>query len=479
MKVMAEINLNTTGEVTMGIERKTLSGELENQKGERQDGKSKEAVPGSILQKNDRKTIHSWAMYDWANSVYMLVITSAIFPAYFNQVTRVGGSDQVQFLGMAIENTALYAITLGVSFGLIALFSPLLSSISDHSGNQKAFMRFFCYLGVFGCAVLFFFTGPETLWVGIGGLVLATIGYSGSLVFYNSFLPAIATEDRQDKVSARGFAYGYIGASTLLILNLVIMFNEEALGVTDGTLLPRLSFLLTGLWWFGFAQIPFSSLPKGVNRRKSEGFFLFSGYHELAKIWHRLGEEKVLRVFLLAFFFYSMGLQTVMYVAASFGEKEINLGIEELIATILVLEYVGIVGAFLFAWLSRKLGNFRALILAVAIWIGICVGGYLTYTATQFFIVAFFIGMVMGGIQTLSRSTYSKLIPKTQNNAGYFSFYDVSEKMAMMFGLVLFGVLDNITGSMRNSIIALILFFVIGFIFLLWLRRHKILTPSS
>jgi UMF1 family MFS transporter len=210
-----------------------------------------------------------------------------------------------------------------------------------------------------------------------------------------------------------------------------------------------------------------------VNRRKSEGFFLFNGYHELAKIWKRLGSERALRIFLLAFFFYSMGLQTVMYIAASFGEKEIKLGITSLIATILALEYVGIVGAFLFAWLSKKIGNFQALLVAVTIWIGICIGGYLTYTATQFFIVAFFIGMVMGGIQTLSRSTYSKLIPKTQNNAGYFSFYDVAEKTAMMLGLVLFGLLDNLTGSMRNSIIALVVFFIIGFFFLLWMRRHR------
>lgn len=430
-------------------------------------------LPDSPIPVNDRKTIHSWAMYDWANSVYMLVITSAIFPAYYNQVTRVAGSDQVQFLGLTIENTALYAISLGLSFGLVALFSPLLSSISDNSGNQKAFMRFFCYMGVLGCVLLFFFTGPDTLYIGIWGLVMATIGYSGSLVFYNSFLPAIASADRQDKVSARGFAYGYIGASTLLIINLVIMFNEKALGVTDRTLLPRLSFLLTGLWWFGFAQLSFRRLPKGVNRRKSEGFFLFNGYHELAKIWKRLGSEKALRIFLLAFFFYSMGLQTVMYIAASFGEKEIKLGITSLIATILALEYVGIVGAFLFAWLSKKIGNFQALLVAVTIWIGICIGGYLTYTATQFFIVAFFIGMVMGGIQTLSRSTYSKLIPKTQNNAGYFSFYDVAEKTAMMLGLVLFGLLDNLTGSMRNSIIALVVFFIIGFFFLLWMRRHR------
>ncbi len=418
------------------------------------------------LQKDDPRTIRSWAMYDWANSSYSLVVSSAIFPAYYNEVTRVNGSGRIPFLGLEVENTGLYSVTLGLSFGVVAIVSPLLSSMSDYGGNHKSYMKFFCYLGALACMSLFFFTGPN-LFLGLGGLMLATIGYSGSIVFYNSFLPAIASESRQDQVSARGYAYGYIGASTLLLLNLAAILNQEALGVTDGTLLPRLSFFLTGLWWLGFAQIPFSRLPRGLYVRKPEGHFLLHGYQELGKVWRRLQQEPLLRTFLLSFFFYIMGVQTVMFMAASFGEKEVGLPVTALIITVLSLEYVGIAGAFLFAALSKRMGNIPALILAVCVWIGICVGALQIRTHAHFFITAVFIGLVMGGIQSLSRSTYAKLIPKTENNAGYFGFYDVCEKVAMMCGLVMFGYLDNLTGSMRSSIFALAVWFVIGLVLLL------------
>jgi UMF1 family MFS transporter len=425
----------------------------------------------SAITKNDPKIINAWAMYDWANSVYMLVITSAIFPAYYNSVTRVNGSTRINVLGVDIENTAAYSINLGIAFGIIALFSPMLSSISDYSGSHKKFMRFFCYLGALGCMLLFFFTGSDRVLLGLGGMMLATIGYAGSIVFYNSYLPAIATEDRQDKVSARGYALGYLGATTLLIINLIAILNQKALGITDDSLLPRLSFLLTGLWWIGFAQITFSKLPSRVHGTQQTGKYLLNGYLELLKVWHRLKSERVLRTFLLSFFFYIMGVQTVMFMAASFGEKEVHLPMMNLIITILVLEYVGIGGAFLFAWLSKKLGNTRGLTIAIVVWILICLGSYFITTAVHFYIAGFFIGMVMGGIQSLSRSTYSKFIPKTGNNAGYFSFYDVCEKIAMMCGLILWGYLDNVTGSMRNSILVLALWFSLGLILMLRLQR--------
>jgi MFS transporter, UMF1 family len=404
-------------------------------------------------------------MYDWANSVYALVITSAIFPPYFNQVTRQGGSNQVDFLGWDVENTAIYSICLGAAFGIIALISPLVSSIADYSGSHKSFMKFFCYTGAAACSALFFFTGGNLL-LGLGGLMLATIGYSGSIVFYNSYLPAIATEDRQDRVSARGYAFGYIGASTLLILNLVFILNHEAFGVADPSLPPRIALLTTGVWWVGFAQITFRKLPHGIYAKKPEGHYLLNGYRELQKVWRRLQHEPLLKTFLAAFFFYIMGVQTVMFMAASFGEKEVGLTLGQLVATVLTLEFIGIGGAYLFAWFSQKFGNIRALIIAVVVWIFICAGAYFITNAFHFYTAAFFIGMVMGGIQALSRSTYAKMIPKTENNAGYFSFYDVCEKTAMMFGLVMFGSLDNLLGSMRFSIFALILWFVVGLGFL-------------
>lgn len=423
--------------------------------------------------KNDRKTINAWAMYDWANSAYALVVISAIFPTYYNNITEVNGSSVIKILGFSIENTAAYSISLGIAFGIVALISPLLSSISDNRGNHRSFMRFFCYLGAGGCMILFFFSDSGLVLLGLAGLMLATIGYSGSIVFYNSYLPAIASEDRQDKVSARGYAFGYIGATTLLLLNLIFILNPNLFGVTDTNFFPRLSFLFTGIWWLGFAQITFNVLPKGIYAAKTSGHNLLNGYIELHKVFMQLKSHLKLRTFLIAFFFYAMGVQTVMFMAASFGEKEIHLGLTQLIITVLVLEYLGIGGAFLFAWISRVTSNFTALIIAVTIWIFICIGSYFIVTPTHFYIAAFFIGIVMGGIQSLSRSTYAKMIPKTEHNAAFFSFYDVSEKVAIMCGLIMFGTLDNVTGSMRNSITALVLWFVIGLIFLFLVRKIK------
>lgn len=411
-------------------------------------------------------------MYDWANSVYALVITSAIFPAYYNSMTTTDSGTRIQVFGFEIENTAAYSINLGIAFGIIALVSPLISSISDYRSNHKTFMQFFCYLGALGCGLLFFFTGPEFVHFGLLCMFLATTGYSGSIVFYNSYLPAIATEEKQDRVSARGYAFGYVGATTLLLLNLAAILNQQSLGITDDTILPRISFLLTGLWWIGFAQITFRKLPKGIYKKVTPGtHYLFNGYQELLKVFGYLKTEKKLRTYLFSFFFYIMGVQTVMFMAASFGEKEIHLELTNLIITVLLIEYVGIIGAYLFAWISKKIGNIRALTIAVAWWVLVCIGSYFITAPIHFYIAGFFIGLVMGGIQSLSRSTYSKFIPKTENNAGYFSFFDVCEKLAMMCGLIMFGYLDHITGSMRNSILGLGIWFSIGLVLLVVVQR--------
>jgi MFS transporter, UMF1 family len=431
------------------------------------------SLPRSVI-KNDRKTINAWAMYDWANSAYALVIASAIFPAYYNTVTKINGVTKIEFFGFSIENTAAYSINLGIAFGIVAMLSPLLSSISDYRANQRSYMKFFCYMGSVGCMLLFFFTNYSLVNLALGGMMLATIGYSGSIVFYNSYLPAIATENKQDKVSARGYAFGYMGATTLLILNLIFILNQKTLGVSDDTLFPRLSFLLTGIWWLGFAQIPLHILPVGLYTAKTKGSNLMNGYKELLKVWIRLKSQHKLRFFLFSFFFYIMGVQTVMFMAASFGDKVVHLGITQLIVTVLLLEYLGIGGAFLFAWISKKTGNIKALMIAVTTWILICAGAYFIITPLHFYIAAFFIGMVMGGIQSLSRSTYAKMIPETGNNAGYFSFYDVCEKTAMMCGLIMWGYLDNLTGSMRNSIVALGTWFSIGLILLFVVEKKKL-----
>lgn len=430
-----------------------------------------------MQQKNDKKTIRSWAFFDWANSAYNLVITSTIFPAYYTSITS-HHNNEVSFMGRKFVNSALYSYAMAVAFLVIALLSPILSSIADTRGNKKAFMQMFTYIGSAACCALFNFKMDDQLVAntdfGICMLVIAAIGFWGSLVFYNSYLPEIATVDQQDKVSAKGFTYGYIGSIILQIICFVFVFKPDWFGITDDYIPARLSFLLVGVWWIVFAQIPFKNLPKGTPMRKDEKTnVLTNGFQELNKVWKQVKTMKYLKRFLFSFFFYSMGVQTVMLVATIFGEKELELSTEKLIATILILQLVAIPGAMLMSYLSsRKYGNVNVLIGVVVIWIGSCVAAYFIHTEFQFYALAAVIGLIMGGIQSLSRSTYSKFLPQeSPDHTSFFSFYDVTEKVALVFGMFSFGYIEELTGSMRNSVIALTVFFIIGLLFLLLLKK--------
>ena len=414
----------------------------------------------------ERKKLHrGWAMYDWGNSAYNLVITSTIFPAYYIAITENENTipkHQVSFFGLDITNTVLQNYTLSIAYLLIAFISPILSSIADYKGNKKKYMRFFTYVGAFSCSGLFFFT-KENIELGMILFGLAAIGFCGSLVFYNAYLPEIATKDERDKVSAMGFAYGYIGSVLLQIVCLVFVLKPELFGITDGTLPPRISFLLVGVWWLIFAHVAFRRLPQGQPlEQHPEHSVLANGFHELKKVWSQIKEMPVLKTYLGAFFFYSMGVQTVMLVAAEFGAKELQLETSQLITTILIIQLVAIGGAFLMAKMSEKFGNLSVLISVVILWMGICVYAYFIQTVVQFYIIAAVVGLVMGGIQSLSRSTYSKLMPQTKDTASFFSFYDVTEKVSIVIGLFAFGFIEHLTGSMRNSVLAVLVFFVIG-----------------
>jgi MFS transporter, UMF1 family len=428
--------------------------------------------------REDKKLIRAWAMYDWANSVYPLVITSTIFPIYYNAVTSTETSDTIRFLGYEVENTSLYSYALSLSYFLVALLSPLLSAIADYSGNKKRFMQFFCYLGSLSCISLYWFT-RETLWLGMVAFISAGVGFAGSIVFYNAYLPEIAAHENQDKVSAKGFALGYAGSSLLLIFNLTLVLMPDLYGITDSSMPARIGFLCVGLWWMGFAQITFARLPHNPYRRP-EGNILFKGYRELMKVWQELKQTPRLKRFLLSFFFYNMGVQTVMSLAALFGDKELKLKSSELIITVLIIQFVAIAGAWFFSWCSRKKGNITALGLALIIWIGVCFGAYQVYTAQGFYAVAFVVGFVMGGVQSLSRSTYSKLLPETTDHASYFSFFDVCDKVGIVLGTAMYGTIEQLTGSMRNSIVALITFFVVGLFLLLRIpgRRNVAIRTS-
>ncbi len=429
-----------------------------------------------MQQKNDKKVIRSWAFFDWANSAYNLVITSTIFPAYYTIITSDKDNatiDYVIFFGIKFVNSALYSYALAFAFLVIAIISPILSAIADTRGNKKIFMKFFTYIGALACCGLFFFT-IKTLEVSVILLVLAAIGFWGSLVFYNSYLPEIASIDQQDKVSAKGFTYGYIGSIILQIMCFIIVFRPNWFGITDDSIPVRISFLLVGIWWMVFAQIPFKNLPKGSpNFKTAPQNIITSGFKEFTKVWCQVKQMAYLERFLFAFFFYSMGVQTIMLVATIFGEKELNLTTTKLIATILLLQIVAIPGAMLMSYLStKKYGNVNVLIAVVLIWIGACFAAYFVQTEIQFYILAAVIGLIMGGIQSLSRSTYAKFLPQeSPDHTSFFSFYDVTEKVALVIGMFSFAFIEENSGSMRNSVIALALFFVVGLLFLISLKK--------
>ncbi|MDF3076322.1 MAG: transporter [Sphingobacteriaceae bacterium] len=426
-------------------------------------------------QKNNKKIIRGWAMFDWANSAYNLVITSTIFPAYYTIITTTKEhGDKVMFFGHKFVNTALSTYALAVAYLVMALLLPILSSTADYKGNKKTYMKGFTYMGGLACCGLFFFK-LDTLESSVILFALAAMGYIGGVLFNNSYLPEIATVDEQDRVSARGFAYGYVGSVLLQIVCFVFVLKPELFGITDGTLPARLSFLLVGLWWIGFAQIPFAVLPKGnPNHGKINKNIVRGGFDELAKVWAQIREMKMLKRYLFAFFFYSMGVQTIMLVAANFGEKILKLGAAKLIATILIIQIVAILGAYIMSVFAKKYGNIKVLIGVVIIWIGACLCAYFIQNEYQFYGLAAIVGLIMGGIQSLSRSTYSKFIPEsTADTTSFFSFYDVTEKIAIVIGLFSFGYIEEFTGNMRNSAVFLVVFFLAGLILLLSMLRIK------
>ena len=428
------------------------------------------------MEKNNPKIIRAWCMYDWANSVHALVIVSSIFPVYFNAIAlKASQGNEMEFLGFHVKSSVLFSYTVSTAFLLTALMIPLCTAIADYSGRKKSFMKFFCYLGAISCMLLFFFT-KETLTLSVILFGISLVGWSGSIVFYDSYLPQIATEDNYDRVSARGFSMGYFGSVLLMLFNLTMILAPHWYGITDKAMPARISFFTVGIWWILFAQIPFKHLPNNPgNQRGTPGRWIFNGFKELKIVFSELQQQPYLAKFLAAFFIYTMGLRTVMYVATIFGASELKLPSDTLIITVLLIQLVGIAGSFFFAWLSSQIGNVYALMIGVTIWIGICAGAYYTQTAGEFYIVACAVGMVMGGLQSLSRSTYSKLLPtETKDTASYFSFYDVTEKLAIVIGTFIYGGVEHLTGSMRNSILALLVIFVLGLILLSRIPSRRI-----
>jgi UMF1 family MFS transporter len=435
---------------------------------------SKPSVATAAAVLNNPKTIRAWYMYDWANSVYSLVITSAIFPIYYKAVTTTNGSDLVQFFGFTIQNSVLYSYSLSFSFLMVAAILPFLSGVADYTGRKKAFMKFFVWMGSLSCIALYFFDDVSMLWWGILCSILASIGYSGSLVFYDAFLPEIVTEDRYDKTSARGYSMGYYGSVILMIICLMLILNYQSFAFSSEGAATRFSFLLVGAWWFGFSTIPFSVLPENIYNRRPSGDIWSKGYQELVKVWRSLKDLPDLKRYLLAFFFYNSGVQTIMYLATLFGTDVLKLESSKLIMTILIIQLVGAIGAWLFAKISYNRGNRFSLILMLVIWSGVCIGAYFITNEYEFYALAAIVGMIMGGIQSLSRATYSKLMPEdTKDNASFFSFYDVTYNVSIVVGTFSYGFINQVTGSMRNSALFLTIYFVLGMAMLLSVKSIR------
>jgi len=426
-----------------------------------------------ILEKGSKKLTKAWAFYDWANSVYPLVISTAVFPIYYSSITSTFANDagDVSFLGIMWNPTSLYDYTLSLSFLIVAFCSPVLSAIADYMGNKLKFMKFFCLLGSLSVMCLFFFTGIETLWVALTFTILASIGFWGSMVFYNAYLPEVAFPEQQDEVSAKGFIYGYSGSVLLLVFSLVMVQKPEWFGIIDPTLAPRITFLLVGAWWLGFAQITYKRLPNNIFNHKPEKDYIWKGIKELRIVLKELEGLPQLKYFLISFFLFSVGVQTMVLMAGIFGSQELGLPTSNLIFTIILVQIVAIFGAYLFSKLSKKIGNIKTLKITLIIWGVVCFTAF-SLDINQanvdyyFYGLGIILGFVLGATQSIGRSTYSKLLPETHDHATYFSFYDVTEKIAIVLGMFIFGLLISMTGSMQYSVLSLAVFFAFAYIVL-------------
>lgn len=421
------------------------------------------------LQKGSKKLLNAWAFYDWANSVYTLTIASSIFPLFYSFLFVEGSDKVVSAFRLEFKSSALITYVTAFTFLVVSVTSPILSGIADYVGNKKNFMKFFCYVGGAGCIGLYWFS-IENIHLSLLFYFMGLIGYWGSLVFYNSYLPDIAFPEQQDSISAKGFSMGYIGSVLLLILNLFMVMSQET--GEEKMQMMRYSFVTVGLWWILFSQYTFYILPKGVsNGHKVTKAVVFNGLKELKLVWLQLKQNLRLKRYLVAFFVFSMAVQTIMLVAVYFGEEEIAWGSSDaktqgLIVSILVIQLVAVLGAFLTSRASSKFGNIPTLIVVNFIWMSLCVYAYFMETPVQFYIAASLVGLVMGGIQSLARSTYSKFLPDTEDTTSYFSFYDVAEKIGIVIGMVIFATIDQVTGSMRNAILFLFIFFLVGIVLL-------------
>lgn len=450
----------------------------------------------------NKRARFGWAMFDWANSVYSLVISTAIFPIYFHAIARVvahapeGEDAVVSFMGMNLKSVSLLSLGVSLAYVVISVLTPILGAIADYGGHKKKFMMFFTFLGSGSCAAMYFFNA-DNFYLGFWLFILAAIGFAGGLIFNDAFLPEVAEKKDYDRLSATGYALGYIGSVLLLVFNLTMVmmpqwyfdvqgaFDEimaatpsmnmdeamEAAKASFSGTASRLAFLSVGIWWLGFSMITYLSLKDTKPTYKPKNY-LSSGFQELKKVLKQLKGMRNVKRFLFAFFAFDMGIQTVIYMASSYGSEELNMGTPELITAILIIQVIAIGGAFLFAFLSKKFGNFTALLVGILLWTMICFIAYFVTDATGFYIMGALVGLVLGGVQSLARATYTKLLPETQDTASFFSFLAITDKLAIVVGTMAFGLLSQWIG-IKPAILFLVVFFALGAYLILKIRKEK------
>lgn len=413
----------------------------------------------------DKRAVRGWVMYDWANSAFATTIMAAVMPIFYADVAGKGLDGSTA--------TSYWGYTQSIALVFIVLLSPVLGAIADASRSKVAFLRFFMYMGVIACILMTFIGETQWLWASFL-VILGTFAFSGGNIFYDALLTDLVPEEKRDYVSSRGYAYGYIGGGILLALNLAMIQFPEFFFLPNTLLATQLSFLSVGIWWFVFSIPLFRNVreekQKDQQARKTMDLAR-SGFRDVGQTLRRLRQYPELLKFLIAFWFFSDGINTIIKMATIYG-REINIGQSDLITALLITQFVGIPCTLLFGKLAGWIGSRATLITTLFIYLGIVIGGYFMSTALHFYLLAISVGMVQGGAQAISRSIFSTLVPE-RHNAQFFGFYALSGKFAAVFGPFVFAIVGQLTGSGRFGIVSLAFFFIAGIIMLLTVRLDK------
>ena len=426
---------------------------------------------------NDRKQIFGWVMYDWANSAYITTVTVAVLPAYFASV--IIPAEGLTIGNTTYQATALWGFLISLSAFFVFIFAPILGAISDFSSSKKKFLMFFCYSGSLAACLLFFCKAGDIA-LTIGLFLIAQIGFVAANIFYDAFLPQIASEDKLDWVSGQGFAFGYIGGGLQFALSLGLIAAHQSLGIS-AELAARLAILMAGLWWGGFTLITFvylkevkatEELPKEYRHLPKWLAYTQVGLVRTVVTVRKVKLFRQMFMFLIAYLIYNNGIQTVITMATIFGKEELNFNTNTLMITLLMIQFVSILGALVFSKLASIISAKNALMITLVGWSVVVIYAYFLQTPTEYFILGGLVGLVMGGSQSLSRSFYGAMIP-AKASAEFYGFYSVFNKGSAIFGPLLFGIISQVTGNARNSILSLIIFFIVGLVLLYFVDEKE------